>query len=323
MRLAHALAALLATLPAAGRAADPAPAPVPAATVPAAPVPAADPTAPGTAAAAPTVSVAPAAAPAATAAAVTVPAAAVGPAVTVPAAAAPAMAVPTTTFPALGVPAASVPTLTVPAAPTPNQRDAMDARDAQAAGLPLPPDAVGPGVAAGPALAARGGNRVFPRWGLAVGAGFPHFGTASVVFRPVTHVRLSAGPSWNYAGWGVHGGVSLVPWNAWLTPVLALEGGRFFRSDVGRLVNDGGEDVERVKSLLSGVDFAYASLDVGLELGAARGFAFSVRAGLSYVSIVANGSTTYTSDDGSSVTIRDPALRGTLPSVKLGFRYWF
>jgi hypothetical protein len=328
MRLPLALAALLAALPAAARADDP---PVPAPAQAAAPAAAA-----GAQVAVPPA--APAAAPVPTAAAATaapdgsgptapVPAAA-APAVAVPAVAAPQMAVPTTTFPPLGIPAVSVPTLSVlpapPPPPTANQLDAAEARDAQAAGLPLPPDTAAPAaVAAGPALASRGGNAVLPRWGLAVGGGFPDFGMASVLYRPASHLRLSAGPSWHYVGWGVHGGVTLVPWNAWLTPVLSLSGGRFFRTDVASAIKSTSEDLEDLKPLLRDMSYWYGALDVGLELGSPRGFALALRFGLSFVSLRANGTATYTSDDGAAVTLRDPRLRATMPSAKLAFQYWF
>jgi hypothetical protein len=78
-----------------------------------------------------------------------------------------------------------------------------------------------------------------------------------------------------------------------------------------------------MRPLLRRVDYSYAALDLGLELGNPRGLAFSIRAGLSYVSVGAAGTATYTSDGGSTVTLRDPAFRGTLASAKLGFHYWF
>lgn len=165
-----------------------------------------------------------------------------------------------------------------------------------------------------------------PRWGLALGGGFPNFATASLVFRPVSHLRFSAGPAWNYVGWGVQGGVALVPWRFWIAPIVSLEGGRFFRTNLGFLAKGSNESdgvPEEVKPLLEKVDYSYAALDVGLELGSQRGFSSSIRLGVSYVSIAAHGAATYTSDDGTVVSIRDPALHGTLPSLKLGFQYWF
>jgi hypothetical protein len=162
-----------------------------------------------------------------------------------------------------------------------------------------------------------------PRWGLALGGGFPDFAKASVMFRPVSRVRLFAGPAWNYFAWGVQGGVELVPWSWAVSPVLSLEAGKFMRSDLGTLVSSDGEDAAKMKPLLARVDYAYAALDLGVELGSPRGFAFSLKVGLSWVSLGASGAATYTSDSGSTVTLRDPAFRGTLGSAKIGFHYWF
>ncbi len=196
-----------------------------------------------------------------------------------------------------------------------------DALDARRSGLPPPSSSVKEGAEARAALAAR--REGMPRWGLAMGGGFPDFATASLVFRPVSHVRLSAGPGWNYAGWGVQGGVALVPFSSWISPVVSLEGGRFFRTNLGFLAKDSGGVPQEVRPLLEGIDCSYAALDVGLELGSQHGFSTSIRVGLSYVSIAAHGTVTYTSDSGAIVSIADPALHGTLPSLKLGVQYWF
>ncbi len=162
-----------------------------------------------------------------------------------------------------------------------------------------------------------------PRWGLALGGGFPDFVTASLVFRPVSHLRFSAGPAWNYVGWGVQGGVALVPWRFWIAPVVSLEGGRFFRTNLGFLVKDSAAVPPEVRPLLEKVAYSYAALDVGLELGSQRGFSSSIRLGLSYVSIAAHATATYTRDDGTAVSVSDPALHGMLPSLKVGLQHWF
>jgi hypothetical protein len=325
MRLPLALAALLA-VPTAGRAEDPAAA----ATVVQADAAAKAAVVQADAAAAAAAAQADAAAAAAAAQADAAAAAALGHA---QAAAAPPQQTtlaPVQPGPSPAVPQAApvpAPTMTDEAAAALGAAAATDAGDAKAAGLPLPAELAQQGAAAQAALEANRARRILPRWGLALGGGFPDFATASVVFRPVSHVRLSAGPSWNYIGWGLHGGVALVPWNWAITPVISLEGGRFFRSDASFLLDDADEDADRIRPLLQGIDYAYGALDVGFEVGSPRGFSFSFRVGVSHVRVVANGSATYTSDDDGSgattVTIRDPRFSGTLPSVKTGFQYWF
>jgi hypothetical protein len=162
-----------------------------------------------------------------------------------------------------------------------------------------------------------------PRWGVGLGGGFPGFATVSAMYRPLSWVRLSAGPAWNYFAWGLQGTVSVAPWRSWITPVLSLEGGKFRRGDLGSLVKSGDEDAAKMKPLLARVDYSYAALDLGVELGSQRGLSFSLKVGLSWVDVGTSGTATYTSEGGSTVTMRDPALRGTLGSAKLGLNYWF
>ncbi|HEX9050576.1 MAG TPA: hypothetical protein VF841_08600 [Anaeromyxobacter sp.] len=166
-----------------------------------------------------------------------------------------------------------------------------------------------------------------PRWGLLAGAGFPEGIAADAVFRPVSDVRLFAGPMWNWVGWGVQGGVTLVPWHLGVSPVLSLEGGRYFKADARFLAGNAGGIPAEVKPLLGSVSYDYGSLRVGVEIGSRDAFAISVLAGLSYVSLTASGTstTTVTTSGGqtATVTFTDPRLRGTMPSVKAGVQLWF
>jgi hypothetical protein len=105
--------------------------------------------------------------------------------------------------------------------------------------------------------------------------------------------------------------------------VLSLEAGKFRRSNLGSLVDDGDEDAAKLKPLLARVDYSYAALDLGVEIGSQRGFAFSLKFGLSWIALGTNGRATYAGDGGTTVSMRDPAFRGTLGSAKLGLHYWF
>jgi hypothetical protein len=72
----------------------------------------------------------------------------------------------------------------------------------------------------------------------------------------------------------------------------------------------------------------YGAAHLGLELGSSRGLAFSLRAGLAWVSVLAKGTARTKSDGGAgageaAVEFDDPRVRGTIPSVKLGLQYWF
>jgi hypothetical protein len=166
-----------------------------------------------------------------------------------------------------------------------------------------------------------------PRWGLLAGAGFPEGIAADLVFRPVSGVRLFAGPMWNYVGWGVQGGLTLIPWQMGVSPILSLEAGRYFSADATFLAGKAGGVPAEIEPLLEDVSYDYASLRVGIEIGTRDAFAITVEAGLSYVALTAKGTATTRVDVGggtvATVAFTDPHVRGTMPSVKAGVQLWF
>jgi hypothetical protein len=165
-----------------------------------------------------------------------------------------------------------------------------------------------------------------PSWGLLVSGGFPEGLAASVVWRPRSEIRLYAGPMWNYVGWGAQGGVTIIPWHTGISPFLSLEGGRYFQADASFLADNASGVPAEVKPLLTHVSYDYASAHLGIEIGTRDGFALVVEAGLSYLSLRANGtSTTQVDVSGTTATVAftDPQLRGTMPSVRVGLQTWF
>jgi hypothetical protein len=165
-----------------------------------------------------------------------------------------------------------------------------------------------------------------PRLGLAADVGVPEGLTVAAMLRALPSLRLWFGPSWNYAGLGVQGGASWTPLPWALAPALSVEAGRYFSSDLTWLAQDSGGVPEEVAPLLRDVSYSYASAHLGLELGSPRGLAFSIRAGLSYLWLVARGTAASApgGDAGEArVQLTDPQLRATIPSVKLGLHYWF
>lgn len=197
---------------------------------------------------------------------------------------------------------------------------AADAAAGQQAGLPLP-------TATKEELARIEERRKPPpRWGMSVQGAFPEGLGADLVFRPVSEVRLFAGPMWNYVGWGVQGGVTLIPWQMGISPLLSLEAGRYFSADATFLARRSGGVPAELEPLLKNVSYDYAALHAGIEIGTRDAFAFTVLAGLSYLSLTANGtSTTQVTTGGTTatVTFTDPRLRATMPSAKVGLLFWF
>ena len=179
---------------------------------------------------------------------------------------------------------------------------------------------------ASPAAHADGPGLEAPHWGLGVEGGFPEGAVANAVFRPSPELRLFAGPAWNYVGWGVQGGLMLIPWHLGVSPLLSVEGGHYFSADASFLAHSSSGVPSEIEPLLKHVSYDYAAAHVGLEVGTRDGFAFSIRAGLAYVSALAKGTSTTTGTSGNgayTLSFTDPHITGTVPSVKLGLQLWF
>jgi hypothetical protein len=161
-----------------------------------------------------------------------------------------------------------------------------------------------------------------PRLGIALDAGFPSGAAAALTFTPVAPLRLYAGPAWNYVSWGVVGGAVLVPFRLPVAPALSGEVGRYFGADLTHFVNTSSGAFAGTAPLLRDVGVTYAALLLGVELGAQRGLAFSVRAGLAWLWASSSGPTE-PAGGGAQVTLRDVRFHATAPSVKLGLRYAF
>jgi hypothetical protein len=107
-----------------------------------------------------------------------------------------------------------------------------------------------------------------------------------------------------------------------VAPALSGEVGRFFGADLTHFVNTSSGAFAGTGPLLRDVGVTYAAAHLGLEIGSPRGVAFSVRAGLAYLAATAHGQAETTAS-GAQVTVRDPRVRATSPSVKLGLHWSF
>ena len=168
----------------------------------------------------------------------------------------------------------------------------------------------------------------YPHWGVFLGAGVPQAAQISIVYRPVPLIRIDAGPSYDYLGFGVHAGVTLTPIRWAITPTLGGEVGQFSTFDVTKIATS--VDA-KVAPLLKRVSVRYAAALLGFEIGSQRGFNFVLRVGLTYLEIDSRGSATFdgigittgsTQSTGSAV-VTDPKIRGTAPTAQLGFQYFF
>ncbi|HEX8436101.1 autotransporter outer membrane beta-barrel domain-containing protein [Archangium sp.] len=190
-----------------------------------------------------------------------------------------------------------------------------------------PPPSVGAVAEEVPAAPAAPAKRPHTRWGLLLDGGVPDGVGASLLYRPMSWLRLSGGLATNTIGVAARAGVGVAFYFP-ITPSLNVDVGHYFPADYGSALSKrfGMNTSDELVSLVLkdfGYDFATAS--VGLELGSPRYFSFFLRAGLSYVSVRVNESEALLQgtlgDEGISA---DPIkLNFTFPSVKLGFLIYF
>ncbi len=159
--------------------------------------------------------------------------------------------------------------------------------------------------------------------GVMLDAGIPDGANASIVYRPLSFVRLHAGGGTNLVSPGFRTGVSLL-----LGPFSgSAEYGHYFDGDANGLWRSlsGHPDAE-VPSLRQ-VGYDYANFRLGLELGPSW-MTFYLHAGMSYmtgpVKELGATLTKAASSDGTTVTLAsDPTLSVWSVSARAGLIVYF
>lgn len=168
-------------------------------------------------------------------------------------------------------------------------------------------------------------SKGLPAFGVSVDAGVPDFLGVNVVYRPLSFLRLQGGVLTNGLGLGARAGVSLVPFNFVVSPSLTLEYGHYFESDGRTFARAVGVNLGQAEPALARLSYGFANAHLGLELGSPERFQFSLRVGLSYLNTALTGSGDLLEQASGDPTIRadDLRLHGALPSLKLGFLFFF
>jgi len=163
-----------------------------------------------------------------------------------------------------------------------------------------------------------------PKVGVMADVGLPDGGTAALVFRPVSLVRLSGGVSHNGIGPGVRAGVTLIPLSSWITPTLSATYGHYFERDANPVARMLSGDGELSSPALEHVGYDYGDAHLGLELGRKR-VTFYLHAGVTRVQTHArdlDAAAAAGADGSSDVTVtftQDPSVTLTTLSARLGF----
>lgn len=166
---------------------------------------------------------------------------------------------------------------------------------------------------------------VDPLLGLQLDGGFPDGFGASLVYRPIWFARFQGGLTYNLLGFGLRAGATAVPFHFIFTPTLSAEYGHAFDADAGALAGRFGKLSAAEKAVLKRVGYDWLSVQVGLETGSPRRFAWFVKAGLAWVWTGVHGVQEALDAQGGSVrmTSTDPKIRVVTPAVNAGFYLFF
>jgi hypothetical protein len=151
-----------------------------------------------------------------------------------------------------------------------------------------------------------------------VDLGFPDGIGLSLVYRPVQYTRLYAGPTYNLLAPGLRVGGTLVPFHFYLTPTLTGEYGHAFPGDAGKLVAKFGNLDPSERLLLRKLGYDYLSLQLGLETGSPRTFAWFLRAGLAWLFVDVRNFEQAAQMKDPRLTSSRPRIRAAVPTVSTG-----
>jgi hypothetical protein len=182
------------------------------------------------------------------------------------------------------------------------------------------PPAAAPAAGPAPTAPAAGEERP-PILGVQLAFGAPDGLVLGAAYRPWTFLRLNGGVAWNYLGFGVQGGATLLPIHFAITPTLTGEVGYYFPADyASRIERWTGTLSPEVRPLLEHIGYTYLSTQLGVEFGGADSFVFFLRFGVAWIFTSANGPVTSTSGSGSTTyVIQGVEARVAVPTVNLGF----
>lgn len=153
--------------------------------------------------------------------------------------------------------------------------------------------------------------------------GFPGGLGVSLLVRPTWFVRGHAGATYNLLGPGLRIGATLVPFQSPIVPAVSLEYGHAFEANAGALASKFGTLTPLEKTLLRRVGYDYLSLQVGIETGSQRRFAWFLRAGLGWVWTRVRDFNQAVQSQNPLLESTDPKIRVVVPAVNTGFYLFF
>jgi hypothetical protein len=163
------------------------------------------------------------------------------------------------------------------------------------------------------------------RFGVKVDAGAPDGVGAAALVHPMRWIRAHAGATRNTLGFGVRGGVSLIPLELLVAPTLDVDIGHYFNADYGKLLTRLHGQPTPAATRIRGVGYTQASASIGLEFSPSRSVTLFGNVGISYWSMRVNDVDAFIRDavDDPGITAKPLSLSLTSPAVKLGLIVYF
>ncbi len=160
-------------------------------------------------------------------------------------------------------------------------------------------------------------------FGVTVDAGVPDGAAASLVYRPISRLRLHAGATHNFITTGARAGVTIAPLRTWFSPTLNLDAGAYKEGDANPVIQMVTGDPTFHSSPLERVGYRYANAHLGLEFGRERA-TFYLHAGASYISSRLRNLDATAEDGTTTVTFtEDPEVRLVTVSARIGLIIYF
>lgn len=151
--------------------------------------------------------------------------------------------------------------------------------------------------------------------------GAPDGANASLVYRPISAVRLHAGMGHNMISTGARMGITLIPLKTWFTPTVSFDVGRYADGDANKAAQR--IDPMWASSFLDKVGYSYANAHLGLELGR-KTVTFYLNVGASRVDAELAGATAMAAtDEDVTITIGESHVVLWSVSARTGLIFYF
>lgn len=163
------------------------------------------------------------------------------------------------------------------------------------------------------------------RFGARLTAGAPEGVGVAALIHPRRWLRAHAGATRNTLGFGARGGLSLIPLELLISPVMELEYGYYFKADYGKLLTQLHGQPTTAATSIRDVGYHQVAASIGLELSPWRYVTFFGGVGISYWFIEVGDAKDFIGEarENPELTARPLNIGLSSPVAKLGLLIYF